>query len=300
MADTNLVTTDDLTALSVDFVNNFSTSIQDLMNVLSGVYPQAMPQGAQIKVYKKAVTKPTTRTVGEGEKINNIDASYKVDKTYTLAITDKLRKSTTFEAIQLAGAQRAIHDTDALVINQAQNNAKSDLYDALDSKANSTASGATFQAAVANALGKLISVAGDHFGGGDIVVFANPVDVYAWLGNQTISVQNTFGLQYVKNFLGANTVIMSPSVKAGHVYATYVKNIHFYYIDMNGQAGQLFHATTDASGLIGIMHDEDTSNLTYNTTAVGGWLILPEFAEYIVNSTISATASQPVTTGTGK
>lgn len=299
MADTNLTTSDNLVALSIDFVNSFSNSVQGLLNVLQGVRPIPMASGVSIKTYKTTVTKATQRTVGEGEEIPLTKVSRKLDKTYTLNFTDKIRKATPMEAIYVAGATQAIHDTDAEILNIAQNNAKSDLFNALSSKATTKITSAGFQQAVADALGKLTVVAESKQGGGQTVVFVNPIDLYSWLGNQQITVQSDFGLQYIKNFLNANTVIMSGDVTQGHVYATYVNNIKFYYLNLNSEPGSLMGYTTDPTGLIGIKHYRTDTSDSYDTNVVGGWLVIPEYTDFIVDSDFSA-APKAAGSGLGK
>lgn len=288
MADTNLVTSNDLKALSIDFVNNFSNSVSGLMNVLQGVQLRPMSAGSTIKTYKTTVTKAAQRTVGEGEEIPLTKVARKEDKDYTLALTDKLRKETSYEAIQTAGSALAIQYTDQELLNIAQKNAKADLFDALKSKATTKITAGGFQQAVSKALGKLTALFEDLDGAGSTVVFVNPDDFYDYLGNQQITVQNQFGLSYIKNFLNAGTIIMSASVPTGHVYATVNNNIKFYYIPQSGAAGAAFGMQTDSTGLIGITHSEDKVRMVFDSVVVGGWLILPELSDGIVDATVQA------------
>lgn len=298
MADENLVQSTDLKALSIDFVNSFTNGVQSLLNVLQGVQRIPMANGSTINTYKTTTTKAAQRTVGEGEEIPLTKVSRKKDKAYVLNLTDKLRKETSFEAIQAAGLDLAVSQTDQQLVQIAQKNAKEDLFNALDSNATTKITAAGFQQAVSQALGKLAGIFEDLDGAGQTVVFVNPDDFYSWLGNQQIVTQSAFGLTYIKNFLNAGTVILSSHVKAGHVYATVNNNIKFYYIDVNGQAGQAFHMTSDNTGLIGISHEYYQKSLSYDTVVVGGWLIVPELTDGIVNATISAPADSKVVTGT--
>lgn len=302
MADTNLVTSNDLKALSIDFVNNFSNGVSGLLNALQGVQLRPMSQGSQIKTYKTTVTKATSRTVKEGEEIPLTKIARKEDQVYTLQLTDKLRKETSFEAIQSAGSALAIQYTDQQLLGIAEKNAKQDLFDALDAKAATKVNAGGFQQAVSKALGKLTGIFEDLDGAGQTVIFANPDDFYDYLGNQQITTQNAFGLTYIKNFLNAGTIILSANVKAGHVYATVNNNIKFYYISVSGVAGNAFDMQSDSTGLIGITHQKNDSTLTYDSVAVGGWLILPELTTGIVNVTIDVADAGKATgtAGAGK
>lgn len=295
MADTNLTESEDLVALSIDFVNNFNYSVQSLLNALQGVQRIPMAKGSTIQTYKTTVTKATSNTVGEGEEIPLTKVSRKKDKAYVLTLNNKLRKNTSWEAIQDAGFDQAINFTDQQLLQIAQKNAKTDLFNALSSNATTKITAAGFQQAVSQSLGKLAGIFEDYDGAGNSVVFVNPDDFYSWLGNQQIITQSAFGLTYIKNFLNAGTVILSANVTQGHVYATVNNNIRFYYIDVRGEAGQACHMTSDSSGLIGITHEYYAKNLSYDSVVAGGWLILPELTDGIVDATISAPAQQSTT-----
>lgn len=286
MTDQNLITSQDLAAASINFVDQFTDGINGLMQALQGVRLVPMANGSSIQTYKKTETEAASKTVGEGEEIPLSKVTRTKDKTYTLTLNDKLRKMTSFEAIQAVGFDRAVTDTDAKLLAMARKDAKSDLFNALDSKATTKITAGNFQQAVSKALGKLTGIFEDLDGAGQTVVFVNPDDFYGWLGNQQITTQSNFGLTYIKNFLNAGTIILSAGVKAGTVYATVNNNLNLYYVNMNGQAGQAFGMTTDASGLIGVKHSTVDQNLGYQTVVAGGWLFLPENTDGIVAATI--------------
>ena len=64
-----------------------------------------------------------------------------------------------------------------------------------------------------------------------IVVWVNTLDAYAYLGSAAITLQSQLGLDYIKNFLGADTLILSSEIPRGIVFATPVDNIVNYYVD---------------------------------------------------------------------
>lgn len=291
MTDPNLITTQDLTAASIDFVDQFTDGVNGLMTALQGVRLVPMSSGSIIQTYKKTVVPASSRTVGEGEEIPLSKVTRTKDQAYTLSLNDKLRKMTSFEAIQALGFARAVTDTDAKLLALARKDAKTALFSALGSKATTKITAGNFQQAVSQALGKLTGIFEDLDGAGQTVVFVNPDDFYGWLGNQQITTQTAFGLTYIKNFLNAGTIILSAGVKAGTVYATVNNNLDLYYVAMDGQAGQAFGMTTDASGLIGVKHSTVDQNLGYQTVIAGGWLFIPENSDGIVASTITPATS---------
>lgn len=287
MTDPNLITSKDLAAASIDFVDQFTDGINGLMTALQGVRLVPMGSGSIIQTYKKTVIPASSRTVDEGEEIPLSKVTRTKDQAYTLSLNDKLRKMTSFEAVQALGFDRAITNTDAKLLALARKDAKSALFNALDSKATTKITAGGFQQAVSQALGKLTSIFEDIDGAGQTVVFVNPDDFYGWLGNQQITTQTAFGLTYIKNFLNAGTIILSASVKANTVYATVNNNLNLYYVAMDGEAGQAFNMTTDASGLIGVKHSIVDRSLGYQTVIAGGWLFIPEDTDGIVAATIT-------------
>lgn len=286
MAETNLTTSADLVAQSIDFTEQFTQGIQTLLNALGVVRMHPMTAGSQIKIYKSEVTK-VDGTVGEGEVIPLSKVTRKLADTLTLAFK-KYRKQTSIEAIQSAGGVTpAIIDTDNKLLREVQKDVKKNLFDYI-TKANAsktTASGADFQKAMAAALGQLAVKWEDY--DTQTVAFANPLDLYDWLGNQKIDVQNTFGLQYIQNFLGFNTIILTSAVKQGTIAATVADNINYFYAPISS-VGQLFNMTSDETGLIGVTHDSVNNNLTYETVVTMASVLTTERLDGIVLSTISA------------
>ena len=65
----------------------------------------------------------------------------------------------------------------------------------------------------------------------DIVVIVNTLDLYKYLGQASISVQTMFGIEYVKDFLGAKTMIITSEIDPGAVIAVPAENLNLYYVD---------------------------------------------------------------------
>ena len=286
MAETNLTTSADLVAQSIDFTEQFTQGIQTLLNALGVVRMHPMTAGSQIKIYKSEVTK-VDGAVGEGEVIPLSKVTRKLADTLTFK---KYRKQTSIEAIQSAGGVTpAIVDTDNKLLREVQKDVKADLFGYITktNASKTTASGADFQKAMAAALGQLAVKWEDY--DTQTVAFANPLDLYDWLGNQKIDVQNTFGLQYIQNFLGFNTIILTSAVKQGTIAATVADNINYFYAPISS-VGQLFNMTSDETGLIGVTHDSVNNNLTYETVVTMASVLTTERLDGIVLSTISAPA----------
>lgn len=295
VVDPNTVTTDKLVAHSIDFVEQFSDNVNTLLSAMGHVQRHPMSAGSVIQTYKSTTTPATDRTVAEGEVIPLSQVKRTKDKQYTLNLTDKLRKVTTFEAIQQDGFDQAVTFTDNKLLSIAQKNAKKDFFDALTSKGTTVTNGESLQMAISKGLGKLTGLFEDTDNVGTTIVYANPDDIYSYLGNAQITTQTTFGLKYLQNFLNADVVFLTTAIPAGKVVMTVDNNINFYYVDMHGEAGKAFNMVTDQTGLLGVKHSSIDESLSYQTIVAGGWLILPERTDGIVTSTIKAENNTPAT-----
>lgn len=291
MATENLTVSADLVAQSIDFTEQFSSNISTLLQVMGVTRMQPMASGSQIKVYKSEVTK-VDGTVGEGETIPLSKVTRKLAQTLTLDFK-KYRKQTTAEAIQSAGGLLpAVSDTDNKLLREIQRDIKNELFDFITNADSSktTATGEGFQAALANTLGKLATKWEDY--DTKKVAFVNPEDFYNWLGQQQITVQSAFGMQYLKNFLQFDTIILSSAVKQGTLAATAADNINFFYANIAGALGAPFNLTTDETGLIGVAHNSVYDNASYQTFVTTAGTLAAERLDGIVTATITSPAAK--------
>lgn len=284
MATENITTSTDLIAQSIDFTEQFTGSISTLLQALNVTRMQPMAVGSQIKIYKSEVTK-ANGNVAEGEVIPLSKVTRKLADTKELAYK-KYRKQTTAEAIQSAGFNAAVNDTDSKLLRSIQGDIKKDFFDFVQTGTTKT-SGDTFQKAIAQALGQLAIKWEDD----DVqsVLFANPLDFYTYLGDSNITTQTAFGLTYIQNYLGFNTIILTGAVKQGTIAATASQNLNYAYAALNGNLNQAFNLTTDETGLIGVVHNSVTENASYETMALTSGVLFPERLDGIVVATIGAT-----------
>jgi hypothetical protein len=245
-----------------------------------------MAQGSQIKVYKSEVTK-ADGNVGEGETIPLSKVTRKLDHTLTLDFS-KYRKITTAEAIQSSGFQAAVTDTDAKLMKDIHGDVKKELFDFVGT-GNTKASGADFQKALGAGLGQLAVKWEDN----DVqsVAFVNPIDFYNYVGAASITLQNAFGLQYIQNFMGVNTVIMSANVKQGTIDLTASQNINYAYAAINGALSSAFDLTTDETGLIGVAHNPVNESLSYQTVIFRAGKLYAERLDGVVVSSIQSSSA---------
>lgn len=283
--DNNTTMQKDLIAASVDFTEQFTGSIKKLQEILGVTRLTSMPIGNQIKIYKSEVTKAEGK-VGEGEVIPISKVTRKLADTLTLEYS-KYRKLVTAEAIQASGFQAAVNDTDAKLMREIQKDIKNNLFGYLTKTSGVTTTTATsFKSAVAKVMGQLSVKWEDD----DIqsVLFVNPIDFYDYLGDTDVTLQTAFGMTYLQGFFNFNSVIVSSTVPQGKVIATAANNLNIAYAQVGGNLSQAFSFTTDATGLIGIAHNNVNDSLTYQSVIMDAMKVFPERLDGIVVATISA------------
>lgn len=287
-AEQNLVTATDMKKVrEVDFVSQFThNSLAKLVEVLGVTRKIPMAEGTTMYVYTVTGT-AGTGVVPEGEVIPL--SKYTTAKTAVGEITlHKWRKAVSAEAIVKSGYNAAVRDTDSALLRDVQKGVRSDLFGFLNGTIASsvTASGTGLQAALADAWGKLQIAFEDDTA--EAVYFVNPTDVSAYLGNANITVQTAFGMNYIENFLGLGTVIMSSRVTAGTFVATAKQNLIMYFITMNGDLAAAFQLTADELGLIGIKSGyQNEERAQIESLVMDGIQFLVEYAAGVVKGTIA-------------
>ena len=129
--------------------------------------------------------------------------------------------------------------------------------------------GSTLQAACANLWAAIQAGFEDVEVEGQTVFFVNPLDAAAYLGTNPVGLAEAFGLQYVKNFLGMGTLIISKEIAQGAPVATVSDNIKGAYIGVDGELA-VFGYSFDDTGLIGVSHNVENDRVSVSTNAVSG------------------------------
>lgn len=121
------------------------------------------------------------------------------------------------------------------------------------------------------------------------MVFVNTLDAYNYLGAANITVQNRFGIQYIQDFMGAQTVILTDKVAQGTIIATPVENIDLYYIDpSDSQFGQLGldYTVAGETNLIGFHAQGDYNTAVGEVFALMGMKLWAEYLDGIAVITV--------------
>ena len=283
-AETNLIKKEDLVrAREIEFVTLFGESIKKLVEALGVTRKIPKQAGYTLKAYKATGTLQPG-TVAEGDLIPL--SKYQTEAvSYAEIVLKKWRKATSAEAIIEKGYDQAVQMTTDRMLKDVQKGIRTDFFTFLATGTGS-ATGATFQAALAQAWGQLQVLFEDD--SIEAIYFMNPLDVADYLETAQITTQTAFGMTYVENFLGLGTVIFDSKVPQGTIYATAKDNIVLYYVPVNGaDLGNAFSFTADQTGLIGIHEEADYKHMTAEDTVMSGVVLFAERLDGIVKSTIT-------------
>ena len=288
-AETNLVTQTQMAKVrEVDFVNLFThASLDKLIEVLGVTRKIPMMEGTTMYVYATTGTLQNG-AVPEGEIIPL--SQYATTKSPVGEITlKKWRKAVSAEAIKKSGYAAAVNDTDAALLRDVQSGVRTDFFALLNGTitGSDTATGVGLQAALANAWGKLQIKFEDD--AAEAVYFLNPLDVATYLGAAQISTQTAFGLNYIENFLGLGTAILTSKVTQGTFIATAKENLVMYYLTVNGDIADAFSLTSDELGYIGIKSGyQNEERAQIESLVMSGIRFFVEYAAGVIKGTITA------------
>lgn len=268
----------------IDFSLLFSENVKNLIKMLGVTRKIAVQAGTALKVLKVTGTLESG-VVAEGDIIPL--SQYQTTWTPVAEATlNKWRKATTAEAILKGGYDQAVNDTNKKMILDIQKGIRTQFVTFL-ATGTATATGTGLQAALANAWGKAQVLFEDD--AVQMVYFVNPQDVADYLGTANITVQTAFGMNYIENFMGLGTVIMTGAISKGSFYATAKENIVCYYINVNeaNGIGEAFDFTTDPeTGFVGIHEDGNYTRMQEETVAISGITFFAERLDGVIVGTI--------------
>lgn len=293
-AKANLIMSNDIhvTAREIDFVTRFERNWQHLRDILGIMRPIKKQPGAVLKS-KYAEGTLQNGNVGEGEEIPYSKFTVK-EKIYEEMTIEKYAKAVSIEAIKDHGYENAVQMTDDEFLFQLQTDVTGRFYDYLKT-GTLTSTETTFQMALAMAKGRVENKFKQmHRNVTGVVGFVNILDVYEYLGAAEITIQNQFGFQYMKDFMGFNTIFLlsDSEIPRGQVIATPVENIVLYYVDPNesdfARAG-LVYTVSGETNLIGFHTQGNYHTAVSEAFAVMGLTLFAEYIDAIAVITIDET-----------
>lgn len=276
-----LTKTTDITirAKEIDFISRFNDTWEALREILGIMRPVRKAPGTQLTASKATVTLQDGN-VAEGEEVPLSQAKVEPVAFEDLNL-EKYRKAVSAEAVTKFGAPVAVQKTDDAFLKELQGVVLDRFYDFLQTGL-LTSTETTFQMAVSMAVtlvkDKFKKMRKDYT---NIVVFVNTLDVGMYQGAAEISIQTREGIEYAKDFMGANTVIISSEIPSGTVIGIPAENIVLYYIDPadgDYQELGLDYTTVGETSLIGIHKEGNYGRVIGETHALMGMKL---FAEYL-------------------
>nr|DAF21914.1 MAG TPA: major capsid protein [Caudoviricetes sp.] len=295
-APNNLIKTTDVTvtAREIDFVQRFTRNWDHLREILGVMRPIRKQPGTVLKS-KYAEGTLQSGQVGEGETIPYSHFVVK-EKPYAEITVEKYAKAVSLEAIKDHGYENAVQMTDDEFLFQLQSEVTSRFYAYLNT-GTLASSETTYQMALAMAKGRVENKFKEmHRTATQVVGFANILDVYEYIGTANITVQNQFGFNYVKDFMGYGTLFLlsEAEIARGRVIATPVENINLYYVDPGDgdfSRANLVYTTDGETSLIGFHTEGKYDNATSVAYAIMGMTLFAEYLDAIAVIDVDATPS---------
>ena len=273
-------------AREVDFVTRFAQNWDALREVLGIMRPIEKAPGTKLTSYKASMKDSALQggaSVGEGEEIPYTE--FKVEPVaYSDVTLEKYAKAVSIEAVNKFGATVALQKTDEAFLNELQNVVMGRFYDFL-ATGELTDTATTFQMAVAKSIGLVKDKFKKmHKSVTGVVTFVNTLDAYEYLGAANLTVQTAFGIDYVENFMGAQTLILTSDIDQGTVISTPIENIDLYYVNpANADFAQLglVYTTDGETNLIGFHANGDYSHAVGESFALMGMALWAEYLDGI-------------------
>lgn len=267
-----------------DFVTVFNDNWEALRNIMGIMRPIRKAAGTKLVSNVASITLQSG-SVAEGDEIPYSLASV-APVAYGDITIEKYAKAVSIEAVAKYGAAVAVQKTDEAFQRELQNIVLTRFYTFLNTGA-LTSVGSTWQATLAKAKGLVL----DKFNKmrktvTEVVGLANVLDFYDYLGAADITVQTSFGLTYVQNFMGYSTLFLlsEPDIPRGRVIAVPVENIDLYYIDPSdsdfAQLG-LQYTVQGETNLIGYHAEGNYSHAVGESYALMGMTLWAEYLDGI-------------------
>ena len=280
-------------AREIDFVTSFGKNMQALLDAM-GITRMIKKENGSVLKTKKVSGTLQDGDIAEGEEIPM--SQYKVEEeTFDTIKIKKYRKGVSIEAIAERGYEAAVEMTDEEFKSDLQNVVLDKFYTQLK-MGSLVGHETTWQMAFAMAIGKVKNkfetMKRTATG---VAVWVNTLDVYKYIGAADITLQTAFGMQYIKNFLGADIVFVSSQIPENTVIATPLNNLIAYYVDPADtefvKAG-LEYTTDSTTGFIGFHVQGNYEHAISDMFAIMGVRLFAEYMDAIAFIAVGSSDTQ--------
>lgn len=288
----NTITTEnfELQAKAVDLADRFDANWDTLREILGIMQPIRKTPGTRLVSYKATVTMNETPHVeGDEVPLSSVSLTEVAHKDLSLKPD---RKRVTAEAVAKYGAKLAVQRTDDAFLNEIQGGILDEFY-AFALTGTLKESYDTFQMAVSMA----VAMVKDKFkkmrlNYGQVAVFVNTLDVGRYQGSAAVTMQTKAGIEYIKDFAGVDTMIVSSEIPEGTVVAIPVDNIILYYIDPSDadfqELGLNYQTGFGETNLIGVAKTAEYGRVSGETHVLHGITLWAEYLDAIAVNTFGA------------
>ena len=283
-----------ITPRAIDFLTRFQEDFSHLINI-AGI-TQMIPKvsGTTLRVTKAHVTLQNG-SVSEGDEIPFSQATLEEIPIGDITL-EKYSKGVSMEEISKNGYDVAIVKTDNAFRFELQKKVKDKFYTFLNT-GTLTAVDTTFQMALAMAKGRVLDAQSKlNVTGGEIVAFVNYLDLYSYLGGASVTTQQAFGMNFIRDFMGYRVIFLCDSneVARGTVIATPAENLICYYInpgEIDFSAAGLVYNVMGVTPILGFAVNPDYSRATSDAYCVMGVVMAAEYLDLIEVETVEASGS---------
>lgn len=280
-------------AREIDFVTSFGQNMQALLDAM-GIARMIRKENGSVLRVREASGVLQSGDVAEGDIVPL--SQYEVtEKDFDTIKIQKYKKGVSIEAIAEKGYEAAVAMTDEEFTADLQNVVMTKFYDMLK-MGSLTSYESSWQMAFAMAIGRVknkFETMGRTATG--IAVWVNTLDVYKYLGAAQITMQTAFGVNYVRNFMGADIMFISSQIPENTVIATPLNNIVAYYVDPSdsefARAG-LVYTTDPATGFIGFHVQGNYDRVISELNAIMGVRLFAEYLDAIAYISVGSSSTQ--------
>ena len=277
----------------IDYVEKFNASWEAWSDIMGIMRPIRKTPGTRLRSYKVNVAL-NEKAYAEGDEVALSQANVTEIAHKDLELTpDRMR--VTAKSVKDHGAEIAVRKTRSAFLNAVRGKVLDEFY-AFALTGTLTSEEDTFQMAVSMAVAKVK----DKFkkmrlNYGNVVVFVNTLDLGRYQGAAQITTQTEEGIEYLKNFLGASTMIVSSEIPEGTVLAIPADNINLYYIDPEDgdlqELGLYYYTGSSDTSIIGVAQEGVYDHVSGDTHVLYGLTLWAEYLDAIAVVTFGDSAA---------
>ena len=262
-----------------DFLAKFERDIDKLRELLFAADWRKLAPGQVLRTHVLTGTFQAAQTTA-GAAVTA--STYSDAGTDQVLVINRWKGLTPVEDVAAYGRDEAIVRNDSALLKDIQKSIVGGIMTGISTGATGTASGTGLLATAAAAWGALGTACDNEVA--TPVFFANYKEAAKYLGAQTVSMQQAFGLTYLMNFLGG-VLILDSNVPDNKIWCTAMENIIIGTADLSDVAE--FGMTMDESGIIAVAHKADDDHGSIATHAWCGIKTVTSFKDRVIVGTIS-------------